>query len=147
MMSMVTPPVALAAYAAASIAGSNIMATGMTAFRIALVGFTLPYIFVFRPELLLLAPDGAASVPDFLQALVVAILGVVAFAAALSGCLVVRLGLGVRILVFAAAALLLAPGPSVVVAGTAGGIAIPVLDTAGFLLGIVAVALNWRRRS
>lgn len=141
MMSMVTPPVALAAYAAASIAGSNIMATGMTAFRIALVGFTLPYIFVFRPELLLLAPEGAASPVDFVQALVVAILGVVAFASALAGCLFVRLPAVERTLLFSSSALLLAPGPSVIGLG----MAIPVLDAAGLLVGIVAVALNWRR--
>jgi hypothetical protein len=61
MMAMVTPPVALAAYAAASIAGADIMKTGIAAFRFALVGFTLPFIFVFRPELLLLAPDGAPA--------------------------------------------------------------------------------------
>ena len=48
MMSMVTPPVALAAYAAASIANCDIMRTALAAFRFALVGFTLPFMFVFR---------------------------------------------------------------------------------------------------
>ena len=61
MMSMVTPPVALAAYVAASIAGADIMQTGWHAFRFALVGFTLPYIFVFRPELLMLSSDGSTA--------------------------------------------------------------------------------------
>ena len=55
---MVTPPVALAAYAAAAIAGSGIMATGFAAFRFALVGFALPYAFVLRPALLWLDSDG-----------------------------------------------------------------------------------------
>jgi len=55
MMSMVTPPVALAAYASASIAEAPIMRTGLAAFRFALVGFTLPFMFVYRPELLLLS--------------------------------------------------------------------------------------------
>lgn len=58
MMSMVTPPVALAAYTAAAIADSNIMQTAFAAFRFALVGFALPYAFVLRPELLLLGGDG-----------------------------------------------------------------------------------------
>ncbi|MCH8021593.1 TRAP transporter fused permease subunit, partial [candidate division KSB1 bacterium] len=58
MMSMVTPPVALAAYTAATIAGAGIMQTAFAAFRFALVGFALPYAFVLRPELLLLSPDG-----------------------------------------------------------------------------------------
>jgi TRAP transporter 4TM/12TM fusion protein len=54
MMSMVTPPVALAAFASASIANANIMRSGFAAFMFALVGFTLPFMFVYRPELLLL---------------------------------------------------------------------------------------------
>ena len=61
MMSMVTPPVALAAYTAAAIADAGIMQTAFAAFRFALVGFALPYAFVLRPELLLLSPDGSAA--------------------------------------------------------------------------------------
>ncbi len=53
MMSMVTPPVALAAYASASIAEAPIMKTAFAAFRFSLVGFTLPFMFVYRPELTL----------------------------------------------------------------------------------------------
>jgi TRAP transporter 4TM/12TM fusion protein len=142
MLSMVTPPVALAAYTAASIAGSNIIATSLTAFRIALVGFSLPYIFVFRPELLLLPGDAAPSVAAFISALVVGVLGVVAFAAALAGYLFTRLTTAERLLLFVAAALLLAPGPSVIVAG----VPIPVLDTAGFVVGLAATVVNRRRR-
>lgn len=55
MMSMVTPPVALAAFASASIANANVMRTGVSAFLFSLVGFTLPFMFVYRPELLLLS--------------------------------------------------------------------------------------------
>ena len=58
MMAMVTPPVALAAYAAGAIAKANLMQTGLAAFRFALVGFALPYAFVFNPELLLISKDG-----------------------------------------------------------------------------------------
>ena len=54
MMSMVTPPVALAAYASASIAKAPIMQTALAAFRFSLVGFTLPFMFVYRPALLLM---------------------------------------------------------------------------------------------
>ena len=61
MMSMVTPPVALAAYTAGTIAGAGIMQTAFAAFRFALVGFALPYAFVLRPELLLLSPDGGVA--------------------------------------------------------------------------------------
>jgi TRAP transporter 4TM/12TM fusion protein len=62
MMSMVTPPVALAAYASASIAGSRIMPTALAAFRFSLVGFTLPFMFVYRPELLLMSDKPEVTV-------------------------------------------------------------------------------------
>ncbi len=60
MMSMVTPPVALAGYTAAAIAGAGIMPSSWAAFRFSLVGFALPFAFVLRPELLLLSADGGA---------------------------------------------------------------------------------------
>ncbi len=86
MMAMVTPPVALAAYTAAAIAGTGIMQTGVAAFRFALVGFALPYAFVLKPELLLLSPDGG-SAGFFVVAVSVltTIFGIVALAASVSG--------------------------------------------------------------
>ena len=86
MMAMVTPPVALAAYTAAAIAGAGIMQTGVAAFRFALVGFALPYAFVLKPELLLLSPDGG-SAGFFIVAVstLIAIIGIVALAASVSG--------------------------------------------------------------
>ncbi|MCL1875387.1 MAG: TRAP transporter permease [Synergistaceae bacterium] len=49
-----TPPVALAAYAAAGIAKANPNTTGFLAVKLALAGFIIPYIFVYNPELLLI---------------------------------------------------------------------------------------------
>ena len=86
MMSMVTPPVALAAYTASAIAGAGIMSSGFAAFRFALVGFALPYAFVLHPELLLLSPDGGT--PGFFAVAVkvaTVILGIVPLAAGVSG--------------------------------------------------------------
>jgi TRAP transporter 4TM/12TM fusion protein len=116
MMSMVTPPVALAAYAASSIAGSKIIPTSMAAFRVALVGFTLPFMFVYRPELLLLAPAGQSlSIVAVIYATVVGVLGVIAFASGLSGYLFKSLGWGGRVAMFAAAVMMLYPAKSVIV--------------------------------
>lgn len=53
ILSMVTPPIALCAYAAAGIAGSNIMHTGVQAFALSLAGFIVPYVFVFNNALLM----------------------------------------------------------------------------------------------
>ena len=50
----ITPPVALAAYAGSAIAKSNPLKTGITATRIAIAAFIVPYVFAFSPEMLLL---------------------------------------------------------------------------------------------
>ena len=139
MMSMVTPPVALAAYAASSIANTRIMPTAFAAFRFALVGFTLPYMFIYRPELLMLTATGeAAGWLEMLLPLGIATLGVGCFAAGIAGQLRAPLGLALRLAVFVAAALLLAPGP----AATLAGVAVPVFDLAGVALFGVVLALN-----
>ena len=107
MMSMVTPPVALAAYAASAIAGSGIMATGVAAFRFALVGFALPYAFVLRPALLWLNESGgsptiwAVSVNFSLT-----LIGTVILATAIAGYVFNRLSLWARCILFVAAVIL-----------------------------------------
>lgn len=55
VMSVITPPVALAGYAAASIADANPMRISLTALRLALMGFLVPFAFVYSPSLLLIA--------------------------------------------------------------------------------------------
>ena len=52
MMSTVTPPVALAAFAAAPIAGADPIKTGFEAAKIALAGFIIPFVFVYHPAVL-----------------------------------------------------------------------------------------------
>ena len=110
MMSMVTPPVALAGYAASSIAGSKLIETSTSAFRFALVGFTLPYMFIFRPELLMLSADGStAAVVDILLSTVLATCGIVALAAAIAGYVKRPLSRASRLAFLLAAGLLLYP--------------------------------------
>lgn len=53
----ITPPVALAAYAGSAIAKSNPMKTGVTATRLAITAFIVPYIFAFSPEMLIVGAD------------------------------------------------------------------------------------------
>jgi TRAP transporter 4TM/12TM fusion protein len=144
MMSMVTPPVALAAYTAASLAGTDIMKTSFTAFRFALVGFTLPYMFVFRPQLLMLDPQGGAAAPlDIAIVVIVAALGILAFAAAIAGYLFAPLLWWERFALFVAAGLILYPGTGITLAGGM----LPLLDLAGFaLLGGVALVNRRARR-
>ncbi len=54
VLSVVTPPVALAAFAAAPIAGSKPMETGITALRLSIAGFIIPFLFVNRPDILII---------------------------------------------------------------------------------------------
>ncbi len=51
VLSNITPPVAIAAYAAAPIAGSNPMETGFQAIKIAFVGFLIPFVLIYNPSL------------------------------------------------------------------------------------------------
>ena len=107
MMSMVTPPVALAAYAASAIAGSGIMATGFAAFRFALVGFALPYAFVLRPALLWLSESGAT--PGIWTVFVnfsLTLIGTVILATAIAGYIFNRLSFWMRCILFIAAFIL-----------------------------------------
>ena len=82
MMSMVTPPVALAAYAGAAIAKADVIKSAFAAFRFSLVGFALPFSFVLRPELLMLSPENtdanAYLIVANLTTTLVAILGLAA---------------------------------------------------------------------
>lgn len=110
MMSMVTPPVALAAYTAASISGSGILRTSFAAFRFALVGFTLPFLFVLRPQLLMLAPGGGtAPWLEIVGATLVAAAGLLPFAAGIAGYLFSPLGPVARAALFLSSLLLLLP--------------------------------------
>ncbi|MBA7589228.1 hypothetical protein ES708_31309 [subsurface metagenome] len=49
----ITPPVALAAYAASSLSKADPLKTGYTAFKLAIVGFIIPYVFIYNPAILL----------------------------------------------------------------------------------------------
>ncbi|WP_350269672.1 TRAP transporter permease [Brevibacterium sp. CBA3109] len=76
----ITPPVCLAAYAGAGIAGANPMRAGVTALRIAIAGFLIPYVFILEPALLL-----QGSWQDTVIALITLIVGMVGVAAGMAG--------------------------------------------------------------
>ncbi len=144
MMSMVTPPVALAAYTTASIAGANITQTSLAAFRFALVGFTLPFMFVYRPELLLI--DSAAnplSAGNVMIAIIAAVLGITALAAGMAGFLFAPLSMTWRIVLFIAAACALAPDQQFEMLG----LPIAVFDVIGATLLCISAGVSWSRRS
>ncbi|MCS6778592.1 MAG: TRAP transporter large permease subunit [Geminicoccaceae bacterium] len=112
ILSAITPPVALAVYAAAGLAKSELWATGLEAVRIGAAGFLVPFLFVYRPELLLI---GAPL--DVLLAVGTAGPGVLALAAALAGRLLRTCTLLERLALGLAAALLVSPAPIAAAAG------------------------------
>jgi TRAP-type uncharacterized transport system fused permease subunit len=78
----ITPPVALAAYAAAGMAGSDPFKTGNTAFRLGMAKVLVPFVFVFSPSLLLVAKGFTWY--DFTVTFFGCVLGITVLAAALS---------------------------------------------------------------
>ena len=146
MMSMVTPPVALAAYASASIAESTIMRTAFAAFRFSLVGFVLPFMFIYRPELLMMNIAGGPG--DWQMIAVefgIAIVGIVALASGITGFFSAPLKPMPRGLMLVAATLLLAPHKSQIQSDDPAFNTIrKVMTVAGCLLFVVMAVLNWK---
>ena len=105
MLSMVTPPVALAAYAGATVAGSDFWRTSLFAGIISLPVYILPYAFVFGTPLLMRGSPIAVVVTTATAAA-----GVILTAYALVGGLKDRVEAAERAVVFAAAIMLIAPG-------------------------------------
>jgi TRAP transporter 4TM/12TM fusion protein len=119
----ITPPVALAAYAAAGMAGSDPFKTGNMAFRLGLAKVLVPFVFVFSPSLLLVAKGFTWY--DFSVTFIGCILGIVVLAAALSKFFLVELKRWEQLLCVGAALLLIAPGLTVTLVGAA--LTLPVL--------------------
>lgn len=101
-----TPPVMLAVYAAAGIAGAKPLAAGIQSVKLATAGFVVPYIFIFSPVLLLYD----FTVPGLLLALTTAIVGVISLAAGIEGYLFRPTGAVARGALLAGALLLMFPG-------------------------------------
>jgi TRAP-type uncharacterized transport system fused permease subunit len=104
----ITPPVAMAAYAGASIANADPFRTGNTAFRLGLAKALVPFIFAFSPAMLLVVPGFTWF--EFWTTTIGCILGITCLAASLSEFFLVRMMLWERTLGFIAAILMIAPG-------------------------------------
>jgi TRAP transporter 4TM/12TM fusion protein len=80
ILSAITPPVALAVFAAAGIAKSELWATGLAAVRIAATSFIVPFMFVYEPALLMIG-----DWPTIIWSSLTATVGIIIFAAGLHG--------------------------------------------------------------
>ena len=102
----VTPPVALAAYAASGISGGKPLLTGVNASKLAIAAFIIPYIFVLSPELLMIN----ATPTGILWAVATAIIGMVGLSSAMIGYLYYYSTWYERIILFASGLLMIIPG-------------------------------------
>ena len=102
----VTPPVALAAFAGAGIAGGNALRTGVNAAKLAIAAFIIPYMFVLSPVILMID----ATIPGLVVTTITAIIGMIALSSALIGYLADNCRIYERILLIAGGLLLIDPG-------------------------------------
>jgi len=112
IISAITPPVALAVYAGAGLAGSNIWKTGLAAVRIGAPGFIIPFMFAYEPSLLFVG-----STWEILSAFISASIGVIMLAGGLIGWFAWKTNIGERFLLVAGAVLLIKPGIYTDIAG------------------------------
>ncbi|MBL8706739.1 MAG: TRAP transporter permease [Rhodospirillales bacterium] len=105
ILSAITPPVALAVYAAASLAKADLWAAGWSAVRVGAAGFLVPFAFVYQPAILMIGAWTDVAISTFS-----ATIGVFMLAAGLHGYLVRRLAMYERVWCVAAALLLIDPG-------------------------------------
>ena len=131
----ITPPVALAAYAAAGMAGGDPFRTGNTAFRLGLAKVLVPFVFVFSPSLLLVAKG--FNWYDFWITLYGCLIGIAALAAALSKFFLVEMKRWEQGVCIVAALLLIAPGLTPTLMGTALLIPVVLFQLAASKRGLV----------
>lgn len=119
VLSDLTPPDAITAFAAANLAGSEMMATGIEAFKLGIAGFLIPFAFVFQPALLL-----QGTLPEILMATGLTALGVASLSAFLVGYVWSPLSWLHRFLFASAAILLVFPtiGLELIGIGLSGGL-------------------------
>jgi TRAP transporter 4TM/12TM fusion protein len=133
IMSMVTPPVALAAFAAANIGGADPNRTGWTAARIGWSAYIVPFLFVFSPSLLM-----SGDPLTIVWAVITAALGIWMGTIGVVGYYSTPIAIPTRILFVAAGVLLLIPSDAF-----KGAI---FTDIAGFALGAVMLGRELLRR-
>jgi len=136
ILSMITPPVAFAAYAGAAIAGSNVMRTGYTCMRLGILAYIVPFLFIFSPALLLMG-----SVVDIVLSIITAIAGCFLLGCALVGYLFRNLSPQMRLLMGLAGIGLLIPIHSQFFTVTL------LINIIGGSLALVLLLWEWRRRS
>lgn len=129
-VSYITPPVALAAFSTASIAGASPMKTAFQSVQLGSVKFIVPFFMIYNPAILI----GRGDPWDTVLSIVVAVIGIACISFALEGYLV---GAGIlvmaeRIILFVAGLMMFVPMWSFIIAGT--------------VIAVCLYVLKWRRK-
>lgn len=124
IMAQITPPVCLASYTAAGIAGADPMKTGLTGMLYALVGFLVPLVFIYNPAVLL---EGTMAEIIFGGAQLLA--GTFLLAITVAGYFKANLSKAERIMILVAAFLLITPETITSIVGVVIGVAGLVMNT------------------
>lgn len=122
-LSAITPPVAVAAFSAASIANADPVKIALNACKLAIVAFIIPFIFVYDSALLL-----EGSILNIATSIVMAVFGVFALAVAAEGWFKSEMNMLERAALLAGGILMIIPGL--------------VTDLAGLIITLVVVSLN-----
>lgn len=123
-----TPPVALAAYAGAAIAQSNPMKTAVTATKLAIGAFIVPYAFAMSPAMLLID----TTVPEVIMICITSLVGICGISAALEGYFLGNMAWYERLLCLAGGLMMIFPGTTT--------------DLLGFALAAAVVGMQFLRR-
>lgn len=124
----ITPPVALASFAAAGLSGGNAMRTSFISVRLAIAGFMVPFLFVYQPALLMIDTTNIATnttefsmapISTILLVSVTAIIGITGLSAAIEGYFRTNLGVVERVVLGAASLGMIIPETYSTIIGTA----------------------------
>lgn len=127
VLSFLTPPVCLAAYAAASIAGASMTKTALQAMKLGIAAYLVPFIFAYRPALLLMG-----NTFDIVEGCVTALIGVSFIAIGVEGFLFKRLAVWKRTALVVGGVVTMIPGL--------------VFDAVGLCIALPIIFFEWRAR-
>jgi TRAP transporter 4TM/12TM fusion protein len=127
VLSFLTPPVCLAAYAAASLAGANMIQTAFQAMKLGIAAYLVPFIFAYRPALLLMG-----NTFDIIEGCLTALIGVGFIAIGVEGFLFRRLAAWKRTALVVGGIITMIPGL--------------VFDGIGLCIALPILFLEWRAR-
>jgi TRAP-type uncharacterized transport system fused permease subunit len=127
VLSFLTPPVCLAAYAAASIAGANMVKTAFQSMKLGIAAYLVPFIFAYRPALIL-----QGTIPDVLEACITAIIGISFIAIGVEGFLFRPLNFYKRAVLFVGGVVTMIPGL--------------LFDIVGLCLAVPIIVIEWKAR-